>query len=73
MVHLGYKGQNEHFNTSVPLEGARFFADRAAQLSLKQVEDAFRSAHANEADLHGFARVVYDRIQQVVAAVHHGA
>jgi hypothetical protein len=72
-VRLGYKGQNEHFNTSVPLEGARFFADRAAQLSLTQVEDAFRAAHATESDLHGFARAVYDRFQQVVTAVHHGA
>jgi len=73
MVHLGYKGQNEHFNTSVPLEGAQFFADRAAQLSLKQVEDAFRAAHATESDVHGFARAVYDRLQQVVTAVHHGS
>ena len=72
-VRLGYKGQNEHFNTSVPLEGARFFADRAAQLSLTQVEDAFRAAHASESDLHGFARAVYDRFQQVVTAVHHGS
>jgi hypothetical protein len=72
-VRLGYSGQNQHFNTSVPLEGARFFAERAAQLSLKQVEDAFRAAHANDTDLHGFARAVYDRIQQVVTAVHHGS
>jgi hypothetical protein len=68
-VNLGYKGTNAHFHASVPLEGARLFAHTAAQLSLKQVEDAFRAAHASEADLHGFARAVYDRIQQVVTAV----
>jgi hypothetical protein len=44
MVALGYKGSNASYHESVPLEGARLFADRAAGLSLKQVEDAFRAA-----------------------------
>ncbi len=33
-VHLGFKGKNAEFHESVPLEGARLFADRASQLSL---------------------------------------
>ncbi len=69
-VLLGYKGRNQSFHESVPLEAARLFAKRAADLRYEQVEAAFRAAHANETDLHGFARVVYDRIQQVVAKVH---
>ena len=65
-AHLGFKGSNASSHASVPLEGLRFFANRAAGLSLKQVEDAFRAAHANEADLHGFAEAVYRRIQEIV-------
>ena len=68
-VHLGFKGKNAEFHESVPLEGARLFADRASQLSLKQVDDAFRAANANSADREGFARMVYDRFQQVVTSV----
>jgi hypothetical protein len=68
-VHLGYKGKNAEFHESVPLEGARLFASRASQLSLKQVDDAFRAANANNADREGFARMVYDRFQQVVTSV----
>ena len=68
-VHLGFKGKNAEFHESVPLEGARLFADRASQLSLKQVDDAFRAANANTADREGFARMVYDRFQQVVTSV----
>jgi hypothetical protein len=68
-VHLGYKGRNAEFHESVPLEGARLFANRASQLSLKQVDDAFRAANANNADREGFARMVYDRFQQVVTSV----
>jgi hypothetical protein len=69
MVALGYKGSNASSHASVPLEGARLFADRAAGLSLKQVEDAFRAAHANDAELQGFSRAVYQRIQEVVLKV----
>ena len=68
-VHLGYKGKNAEFHESVPLAGARLFANRASQLSLKQVDDAFRAANANTADRAGFARMVYDRFQQVVTSV----
>ncbi len=68
-VYLGYKGSHESFHASVPLQGARLFASRAADLRLDQVEDAFRAAHASDADLHGFARAVYDRFQQVVTKV----
>ena len=68
-VHLGFKGKNAEFHESVPLEGARLFADRASQLSLKQVDDAFRAANANTADREGFSRMVYDRFQQVVTSV----
>ena len=68
-VYLAYKGKNEPFHESVSLEGARLFASQAADLRLEQVEDAFRAAHASETDLHGFARTVYNRIRQVVAAV----
>ena len=68
-VHLGYKGRNAEFHESVPLEGARLFAHRASQLSLKQVDDAFRAANASDADREGFARMVYDRFQQVVTSV----
>jgi hypothetical protein len=66
-AYLGYKGSNASSHASVPLEGVRFFANKAAGLSLNQVEDAFRAAHANEADLHGFAQAVYRRIQEIVA------
>ena len=68
-VHLGYKGKNAEFHESVPLEGARLFASRASQLSLKQVDDAFRAANTNAADREGFVRMVYDRFQQVVTSV----
>jgi len=68
-VHLGFKGKNAEFHESVPLEGARLFASRASQLSHKQVDDAFRAAIANTADREGFARMVYDRFQQVVTSV----
>jgi hypothetical protein len=67
-AHLGYSGFNASAHASVPLEGVRLFANRAAGLSLKQVEDAFRAAHASDADLHGFAQATYQRIQEVVAA-----
>ena len=56
-------------HASVPLERARFFANRVAGLTLAQVEDAFRAAKANEQDLHGFAEAVYGRIGQVVTKV----
>jgi hypothetical protein len=68
-VHLGYSGRNAEFHESVSLEGARLFATMASRLSLKQVEDAFRAAHANEADRLGFAQAVYNRFQQVVSSV----
>jgi hypothetical protein len=66
-VHLAYQGRNASFHASVPREGARLFASMAAHLGLEQVE--FRAAHANPADLHGFARAVYDRMQEVVRKV----
>jgi hypothetical protein len=65
-MYLEFKGSNAAAHASVPLEGARFFASRAAHLTLAQVEDAFRAAHANEQDLHGFAEAVYGRIRNVV-------
>jgi hypothetical protein len=68
-VYLEFKGTNAAAHASVPLEGARFFASHAAELTLAQVEDAFRAAKANEQDLHGFAQAVYGRIQEVVAKV----
>jgi hypothetical protein len=68
-VHLGYKGKNAEFHESVPLEGARLFASRASQLSLKQVDDAFRAANGDAADREGFVKMVYDRFQQVVTSV----
>lgn len=68
-VHLGYNGRNAAFHESVSLEGARLFAGMASHLSLKQVDDAFRAAHANDVDRQGFARAVYGRFQQVVASV----
>jgi hypothetical protein len=69
-VYLEFKGSNASAHASVPLEGARFFANRVAELTLSQVEDAFRAAHANEQDLHGFAEAVYGRIREVVTKVH---
>lgn len=68
-VHLGYKGRNASAHASVPLEGARFFANRASALTLAQVEDAFRAANASEEDLQGFAQAVYGRIREVVTKV----
>ena len=68
-VYLDYHGRSASAHESVPLEGARFFANRAAALTLAQVEDAFRAAHASEAELHGFAQAVYDRIREVVTKV----
>lgn len=68
-VHLEFKGRNASAHASVPLEGARFFANRAAALTLAQVEDAFRAANANEQELQGFAEAVYGRIREVVTKV----
>jgi hypothetical protein len=68
-VFLAYKGKNEPFHESVSIEGARLFAKQAANLRLEQVEDAFRAAEASDADRRGFARLVYTRIRQIVAAV----
>ena len=68
-VHLEYKGRNGSSHEAIPLVGARFFAARAANLTLVQIEDAFRAANASEADRRGFARAVYDRIREVVTKV----
>jgi hypothetical protein len=67
-AHLGFSGTNSSAQSSVPLEAVRRFAQRASGLSLKQVEDAFRAAHASHADVHGFAQATYERIQEVVRA-----
>jgi hypothetical protein len=68
-VSLEFKGQNASAHASVPLAGARFFANRAAKLTGAQIEDAFRAAGANELELHGFAQAVYARIHEVVTKV----
>jgi hypothetical protein len=68
-VNLEFKGQNASAHASVPLQGARFFANRAAELTLAHVEDAFRAAGAKEQELHGFAQAVYGRIREVVTKV----
>jgi hypothetical protein len=68
-VYLNYKGSNSSAHESVPLEGARFFASRAATLTLAQVETAFRAANAAEQDRPGFAEAVYGRIREVVTKV----
>jgi len=65
-AHLGYSGFNSRAHASVPLDGIRLFAERASGLSLKQVEDAFRAAHASDAELHAFAQATYQRIQEIV-------
>jgi hypothetical protein len=68
-VYLDYKGRSASAHASVSLEGARFFATRAKELTLAQVEDAFRAANTNDAELRGFSRAVYDRIREVVTKV----
>ncbi|HEX7797486.1 MAG TPA: hypothetical protein VF456_24155 [Vicinamibacterales bacterium] len=65
-AHLGFSGNNSTAHASVSLEAVRWFAQRASGLRLKQVEDAFRGAHASDADVHGFAQATYERIQEVV-------
>jgi hypothetical protein len=65
-VFLEYKGRNASSHAVVPIEGARFFAARAANLTLAQIEDAFRAANASESERRGFARAVFKRIQEVV-------
>src|SRR5207248_8860406 len=40
-VNLAFKGGNASAHSSIPIEGARFFAKVAAGLTLAQVEDAF--------------------------------
>jgi hypothetical protein len=67
-AHLGFSGTNSTAQSSVPLEAVRRFAQRASGLSLKQIEDAFRGAHASDAEVHSFAQATYERIQQVVRA-----
>jgi len=67
-AHLGFSGTNSAAHASVPIEAVRWFAQRASGLSLRQVEDAFRGAHASDADVHGFAQATYQRIQEVVRA-----
>jgi hypothetical protein len=68
-MYLNYKGSNAAAHESVPLEGARFFASRAAALTLAQVETAFRAANANEQERPAFAEAVYGRIRDVVTKV----
>jgi hypothetical protein len=68
-VSLEFKGQNASAHASVPLSGARFFANRAAKLTSAQIEDAFRAAGATDPELHGFAQAVYARIHEVVTKV----
>ena len=68
-VYLEYKGRNASAHASVPLEGARFFANVASELTLAQVQDAFRAANANEAELPNFSQAVYGRIREVVTKV----
>jgi len=67
-ARLGYSGANASAHASVPLNGVRLFAQRASGLSLRQVEDAFRAAHASDDELRGFAQATYQRIQEVVRA-----
>jgi len=67
-AHLGFSGTNSAAHASVPLEAVRRFAQRASGLSLTQIEDAFRGAHASDAEVHGFAQATYQRIQEVVRA-----
>jgi hypothetical protein len=67
-AYLEYSGSNASAYASVPLDGVRLFAKRASGLSLRQVEDAFRAAHASDAELHGFAQAAYQRIQEIVKA-----
>lgn len=68
-VNLEFKGQNASAHASVPLAGARFFANRAAKLTVANIEDAFRAAGASEQDRHAFAEAVYGRIREVVTKV----
>jgi hypothetical protein len=68
-VNLEFKGQNSSAHAVVPLEGARFFARRAGELTLANVEDAFRAAGTTGPDLQGFAQAVYHRIREVVTKV----
>ena len=65
-VHLGYQADNGAAHASVPLDGVRLFATKAAGLSLTQVEDAFRAAHASDTELHGFAQATFQRIREIV-------
>lgn len=67
-VRLGFSGTNASAHSALPIEGVRLFAKRAAGLTLKQVEDAFRAANASGAELDGFAKATYQRMQQIVAA-----
>ena len=64
-AQLGFSGDNASAHASVPLEGVRLFEERAAGLTLKQVEDAFRAAHASDAELQAFAQATFERIQEV--------
>jgi hypothetical protein len=64
-AHLGFSGDNSAAHASVPLEGVRQFEERAAGLTLKQVEDAFLAAHASDAELQAFAQATFQRIQEV--------
>jgi hypothetical protein len=66
-VHLGFSGTNASAHATLPIEGVRLFATRAAALSVKQIEDAFRAAHASGADLDGFADATYQRMQEAIA------
>jgi hypothetical protein len=68
-VNLEFKGQNASAHASIPLTGARFFANRASELTLAHVKEAFRAAGAAEQELQGFAQAVYGRIREVVTKV----
>jgi hypothetical protein len=68
-VNLDFKGQNASAHSSISLAGARFFANRAAELTLAHVQEAFRAAGATDQELQGFAQAVYGRIREVVTKV----
>ncbi len=66
-VYLNYSGKNTEPHEMVTLEQARFFAKVAGKLTVPQIREAFRAA--DEPQSEAFARVVYQRIQEVVKKV----
>ena len=64
-VALEFKTYNDSYIKGIKVENARWLADLLTQLSDKQIEDAFRAADYNPADVKALARAFRQRIDRL--------